>query len=467
VHVYYFSFSAQVCHAQRKDELDCQMFHLLIPPRGSSSVILAAWAMFAVATLAHGQHDDYRGPPIHYMAAEVNDPVAKLAQQIEAGSVELEFDDQRGYLTSVLKALDIPVSSQALVFSKTSLQQSRISPRRPRAIYFNDDVYIGYCQNGEVLELAATDPKQGATFYTLEQSPDAAPMFIRDQGQCLTCHHSSRTQDVPGYLIRSVFANRSGLPEFGSGTYTSDHSSPFTERWGGWYVTGTHGEMRHMGNAIFDKRVGELDRQSHANLTSLDALVSTEPYPSDHSDIVALMVLEHQTQMHNAIAWANYETRRTIHQSEIMNEVLERPAGYLSESSNRRIDNAADQVLDYLLFCDEFPLAAPVQGTSNFAADFQSRGRRDSRGRSLRDFDLRTRMFRYPCSYLIHSDAFAGLPDQVRKRILQKLSKLLDGDLPAEQAERYPHLSQADRRNLQTILNETHAEFASIADAAE
>lgn len=404
------------------------------------------------------QRDDYGGPPINYMTAEVQDPVARLAHRVEHGDSELAYDEEQGYLLAVLNALDIPVSSQTLVFSKTSLQRSRISPRRPRAIYFNDDVYVGYCQNGDVLEFATTDAKQGAIFYTLEQSSTARPTFIRDRGQCLTCHSSSRTQNVPGYLIRSVFANASGMPEFGSGTFTTDHTSPLNERWGGWYVTGTHGDMRHMGNAIFNKHKGELDRESRANLKSLDGLVSTHPYPSSHSDIVALMVLEHQTQMHNAIAWANYETRRAIHQSRIMNEALGREKGFLSASSRRRINRAAERVLEYMLFCAEFPLTSPVTGTSNYAVDFQSRGVRDSAGRSLRDLDLETRIFRYPCSYLIYSEAFDGLPEEVRALVLKKLQAILTG---REGSEEYQHLSPADRQNILEILNDTKPEFAA------
>lgn len=420
--------------------------------------VTAALVLVLVPAAVEAQRDDYSGPPINYMKAEVNDPVAKLARRVETGKVELPYDERQGYLPAVLKALDIPVSSQTLVFSKTSMQRSRISPRRPRAIYFNDDVYVGFVQNGGVIEFAATDAKQGATFYTLEQSPDTKPEFVRDRGQCLTCHSSSRTQNVPGYLIRSVFPNASGMPEFGSGTFTTDHASPLKERWGGWYVTGTHGDMRHMGNAIFKKREGELDRETHANLKSLDDLVSTASYPSPHSDIVALMVMEHQTQMHNAIAWANYETRRAIHQSEIMNETLDRPKEHLSESSQRRIDRAADRVFEYLLMCDEFTLTSPVQGTSCFAEEFQRRGVRDSQGRSLRDFDLEIRMFRYPCSYLIYSDAFDGLPEQVRSLVLVKLKAILTGRVGSDD---YRHLSPIDRKNILEILNETKPAFTA------
>ncbi|NNJ26810.1 hypothetical protein [Alienimonas chondri] len=425
----------------------------------SQSCLLAALAVVLNAPAAAAQRDDYSGAPIHYETAEVHDRVARLSRAIDAGEAELTFDGEHGYLKSVLDALDVPVSSQTLVFSKTSMQRNDISPRTPRAIYFNDDVYIGYNQRGKVLELAATDAKQGATFYTLEQSEDEPPKFIRDRGNCLTCHSSTRTQNVPGYLIRSVFADAGGQPEFGSGTFTTDHASPLHERWGGWYVTGTHGDLRHMGNVIYNKRERDLDREAGANVTSLEGLVSTEPYLSPHSDIVALMVMEHQTQMHNALAWANYETRRALHQSSVMNEALDRPADYVSATSRRRIDSAADQAVEYLLFRDEFPLTSPIAGTSRFAKDFAARGPRDARGRSLRELDLETRMFKYPCSYLIYSDAFDALPDEVRGLILSKLHAVLTGQ---ENGEDDPRMTPADRQAVLEILIDTKPEFAAV-----
>ncbi|GAA4460391.1 hypothetical protein GCM10023156_41320 [Novipirellula rosea] len=412
---------------------------------------------FLCGATASAQRDSFEGPPINYMTAATNDPVSKLAAKVETGEVCLSYDRQHGYLKSVLEALDVPISSQTLVFSKTSLQLRRISPHRPRALYFNDDVYVGWCQRGDVIEFAATDAKQGAMFYTLSQSEDAAPKFVRDRGQCLTCHASSRTQNVPGYLVRSVFADSGGQPILGSGTYNTDQTSPFEERWGGWYVTGTHGEMRHMGNITYEEDDTDGDREAGANRESLEGIVSTTPYLSPHSDLVALMVLEHQTQMHNAIAAANYETREAIHQSYQMNEFLERAPDYLSESAQRRIASSADRVVNHLLMCDEFALTSPVQGTSGFAEEFAARGIRDAKGRSLRDLDLNTRLFRYPCSYLIYSDAFDGLPEQVRSKIIDRLTAILENKVDDPE---FAHLTPTMRSEILAILRQTKPEFA-------
>lgn len=409
---------------------------------------------FAPSGIALGQSADFELAPINYLDAPVSDPVAKLSEQLEAGEAKLKWDRERGYLPAVLEALDVPVSSQTLVFSKTSLQLHRISPRQPRAVYFNDDVYVGWCQNGDVVELASTDPQQGAIFYTIAQKQSDQTKIVRDRGQCMTCHASSRTQGVPGYLVRSVFSDASGYPKFGSGTFLTDHTSEFKQRWGGWYVTGTHGAMRHMGNEVCEgtDRDPQLDREAGANVTSLEGRIQTEKYLSPHSDIVALMVMEHQTQVHNAITAANFEARRAIFQSKQMNKLLERPIDHLSESAVRRIDRAAENVVKHLLLCGEFPLRGEVSGTSGFAAQFQNRGPRDSSGRSLREFDLQTRLFRYPCSYLIYSPAFDALPDEVRTRVTQRLKMVLQGE---DDADEYDHLSVETRRQILAILQDT------------
>jgi hypothetical protein len=260
-------------------------------------------------------------------------------------------------------------------------------------------------------------------------------------------------------LVRSVFSDRGGVPLLGSGTFTTNHGSPFDERWGGWYVTGTHGELRHMGNVcIQDKSEPEqLDREAGANVTDLTRFVRTAPYLSPHSDIVALMVLEHQTQMHNALTRANFETRLAEHQDQVMNQALGRPAGHRSESTQRRIATVADEVVRHLLFSGEFRLTSVVQGTSDFAAEFAERGPHDHRGRSLRAFDLSQRLFTYPCSYLIYSESFDRLPPVVKTQVYDRLRSVLTG---ADLSPDYAHLTASDRKAILEILSETKPDFA-------
>ena len=395
--------------------------------------------------------------PINYAAA-ANDPVTQLQKSLESGKTALDYDEEHGYLPALLELLDIDTSSQVLVYSKTSFQLRRISPRRPRALYFNEHSYVGWVQGGDVIEIMTTDPDQGEIFYTLEQEKVERPQFVRDRGQCIVCHASSRTQGVPGGLVRSMFVDAGGQPHYGSGTFTIDHTSPFSERWGGWYVTGTHGSMRHMGNIISTdrQRPETVDREAGANITDLKEKLNVEPYLTPHSDIVALMILEHQTQMQNFLTLANFECRIASHYDASMNKALDRPADYVSDTTRRRIENVGDKLLRYMLMADEFQLTSPVKGTSDFAAHFQQRGPRDSQGRSLRDLDLQTRMFKYPCSYLIYSASFDQLPATVKNHVATRLRAILTGE---DKSEEFTHLSAADRRNILEILDETKPEL--------
>lgn len=408
-----------------------------------SSSSLTAWGQM-----------DFEREPINYQKTPAHDPVTELQSQLDADKAKLEFDEKHGYLKSVLDELGISPASQVLVYSQTSFQLRRITRHRPRALYFNDESYVGWVQGGDVLEIMTTDPKQGAMFYTLSQEPDENPRLVRDQGQCVICHASSRTQGVPGGLVRSVFVNSSGQPQYGAGTFSIDHTSPFENRWGGWYVTGTHGKMRHMGNVFSKSRLDpeKIDREEGANVTDLSNRVDVSPYLTPHSDIVALMVLEHQTQMQNAITAANFENRSAAHSDGIMNAALDRPKDYRSDTTKRRVASVGDKLLRYLLFAEEFQLSAPVKGTSAFAKEFQSKGPRDSQGRSLRDFDLTTRMFKYPCSYLIYSPAFDALPPEVKLYVTQRLHDILTGQYKSEE---FAHLSAEDRKAILEILTET------------
>lgn len=415
-------------------------------------LLLLAVPLVSAQTLEATAQLEFESEPINYQTASVNDRVAKLIASLDAGKVKLSWDKEHGWLPSLLKALDVPRSSQLLVFSKTSLQLNRISPLRPRALYFNDDTYIGWVQRSDVLELAAVDATQGTIFYTLKQNADR-PEFRRDKGNCLICHASRRTQGVPGLLVRSVYPAKNGQPHFGLGTLTTDHRTPMRDRFGGWYVTGRHGDLRHRGNAIADDRLEEpIDSEPGANLNSLDGLIRTKPYLEPGSDLVALMLLEYQSQAHNAMTRASFETRRALHYDEVMNRALKRPEEFRSDVTERRIQAAGEKLVEFLFYSGEFRLTDAVQGTSNFARDFQKLGPRDSRGRSLRDFDLKERMFRYPLSYLIYSESFAVLPEPAREYVESRMAEVLSGK---DRSKAFAHLSDEDCSAIREILLET------------
>lgn len=423
--------------------------------RSSTCIVPFAFLLMLMVQVEPVQgQTDFEREPINYATAPTKDPVAELQKKLDEGRAQLRYDQEHGYLPSVLELLEIQPSSQVLVASKTSFQLRQISPRRPRALYFNDHSYVGWVQQGDVVEVMSTDPSQGQIFYTLSQDPDEEPRFVRDRGQCISCHASSRTQGVPGGLVRSAYVAKSGQPRYGSGTFNIDHTSPFSQRWGGWYVTGTHGKMRHMGNVFSTdaKDPEKLDIEAGANVTSLADLFDVSRYLTPHSDVVALMVLEHQTQMQNRLTRANYESRSAAHHDAIMNTALERPEDYVSESAERRVAAVGEELLRYMLFVDEFQLTDSIAGTSEFANDFQAEGPRDSRGRSLRDLDLNRRLFKYPCSYLIYSPAFDALPKAVKSYVAVRLDEVLSGQ---DQSEEFAHLSAKDRKAILEILRET------------
>jgi hypothetical protein len=420
-------------------------------PRVAKLLLFIGLALTAVSSAARAQ--EFEQEPILYSKSEPDNHVSRLIAEIASGDTRLEYNAEFGYLRSLLAALDVPVSSQMLVFSKTSMQRQRIAPQTPRALYFNDDVYIGYCHQGEVLEISAADPELGAVFYTLDQDA-GIPQLRRQTDNCLICHGSSQTKQIPGHVVRSVLTDAAGLPILSAGTHRIDHTSPFEKRWGGWYVTGTHGEQQHLGNLIVRGRAKPeaIENADGQNVTSLDERFDTSHYLTGHSDIVALMVLEHQTDAHNYLTRANHLTRQAMHYQQALNRELGEPADHLWDSTKSRIKNAGEPLVEYLLFSGEAKLTAPIRGTSGFAEEFSERGPRDSKGRSLRDFDLQSRLFKYPCSYLIYSPSFDSLPSEVKDYTFRRLWEILSGQ---DQNEKFTHLSFADRRAILEILRET------------
>ncbi|MBL8174364.1 MAG: hypothetical protein JNK48_06835 [Bryobacterales bacterium] len=414
-------------------------------------ILTAGWAL---AELSGSYLVPIDHEAIRYSKTQADDPIHRLGQRIARGEVKLDFEDNgMGHLRSLLKHLNVNLDSQVFVFSKTSFQAPRISPRLPRAIYFNDEVSVGWVRGGDVLELAALDPKQGVIFYSLDIEDVAKPRFDR-RDACLQCHQSGGTLGVPGIVVRSVYPEPSGMPVFQAGTFITDHRSPMKERWGGWYVSGKHGSQYHLGNALIRDRdhPDQLEKEGTQNLTSLAAKFDTGAYLAPHSDIVALLVLEHQTHMTNLITRVGWEARMAMHYQAGINKAFNQPDATMSESTNRRIDSAVDEMVQYMLFVDEDPIVEPVTGVSTYQKTFPQRGPRDRKGRSLRDLDLKKRVFKYPLTYMIYTEAFDSMPEVARERIYKRLHDVLTGK---EKSAKYASLTEADRRAIYEILVDT------------
>ena len=348
-------------------------------------------------------------PAIRYDTRPSRDPVARLLEQPSfARSGETS-------LLSLLKALDISPTSQMLVFSKTSVQRALINFRNPRAIYFNDDVSVAWVRGG-FIEVASQDPEQGTVFYASDQRP---PLQRRDD--CLSCHHSLRTAGVPGMIEPMT------------------HRRPLELRWGGWYVTGRLGAQQHLGNVDVEPAQISTGNAAAVSWPSVEGRFDTTGYLTPYSDVAALMVFEHQMLMMNLLTRVGWEARIAAQ---------ERKADVVTAS----VEQGIDELVDYMLFVDEAPIATPLQGTSGFAEMFATRGPIDAKGRSLRQLDMKTRLMRFPCSYMIYSRAFDQLPPHVKEAVYRRLWEVLSG---RDAAERYAHLTPDTRSAIVEILRAT------------
>jgi hypothetical protein len=426
-----------------------------------------AQAQIAVANQGYVPYSD---APIYYRTRELHDPVAELERKLESGKARLVYDKDHGYLKSVLSLLKVPVNSQTLVFSKTSFQYPKISPEHPRALYYNDDVYVGSVHDGRAIEIVSFDAMQGAVFYLLDEQKAQKPAFQRAELDCTQCHIARETRGVPGVFMRSVNPTTAGALAPRSAFAVTDQKTPLKDRWGGWYVTGALGPAT-LGNTAFSAPPPASDPDApRAALVSnpLPAAFDKAQYLTPTSDQVALLVLGHQTQMHNLITLTNYQTRLALYElakqatggtSEEAAQIAQAATPALDdlpEAARKQITAPAELLLRYLLFAGETPLggldAKKALADSAYARDFAAQGPRDSKKRSLRDFDLHDRIFRYPCSYLIYSSAFDAIPEPAKDYVYHRLLQVLTGQ---DQSPDFSGLSAQDRQAILSILLET------------
>src|SRR6202158_2097862 len=419
------------------------VFDIVGTVRMAGIVRMVLWAVvFVAATLAvfAAQRTDAfvasrDHAAIQYSTGPVSNRVAELNKKIQDGTIRLTLDGPSGYLRSTLNALDVPVETQVAVFSQTSKEAKLIGPRNPRTIFFNDDVAVGWVRGGNIIEVAAHDRQQGVNFYTLNQAAAEKPRFVRDD-QCLECHQSWETLGVPGMFVLSTFPR----PDENAyaGGFASDHRSPVENRWGGWYVTGRTGSVRHMGNRAMletDTRVFPV-ANSREPLASLEGRFDLTGYLSPYSDVVALMVLEHQTHAINLLTRLGWEARLAAFEQR--SHAFSRPG---QDVLSPRVRGAVDELVDYLLFVDEAPLPGKIEGSSGFAQRFEARGPRDQSGRSLRQLDLTGRLMRFPCSYVIYAEAVDVLVEPAKQAVYQRMWQILSGEA---KEQRYARLSVGD-----------------------
>lgn len=395
---------------------------------------------------AQAHIDFWDRAPFRYSDTVATDRLAKLAKDLESGTARYEGTSGLDRLRFVLKVLDVPEESQVLVFSKTSLQNPLINPGNPRALYFSEDIYVGYVPGGAI-EVVAQDPVLGPVFYVVGTGAKGQPQIERDTNQCMSCHATSRTENVPGLLIRSVFADEGGHPLLHLGSSDTTHTSPLEERWGGWYVTG-RSALPHLGNRVFTED-GDLSPM-RSNKDDLKGAIDILRYPRPTSDIVSLLVLEHQCHMHNLLNAASLNYRRSRHFSEIIDPDSDPNEG----SAGGVADSWAKTITECIFYKDEADLDEGVEGDPAFQKAFASRYPKTSNGQSLVDFRLYGRIFKHRCSHMVYSSAFKALPPSVKSRVFTRMRAVLAG----EDAE-IDWLSSSERKKIAAILDETLPEW--------
>lgn len=346
------------------------------------------------------------------VVASAANPIERLQAKIDSGQVRLNYDGPRGYLDSLLEALDVSPETQTLVFSKTSAQFRLINPRSPRALYFNDEVYIGYVRGGPFLEISTADPETGAAFYTLPQDGSKPARFVADNGQCLQCHETARTLRVPGHLTRSVHPLADGQPVFRLGSIDVSQKTPFADRFGGWYVDAI-ADVAHRGNQVLLDEEGE----NRGPAPGYDPAA----YPVPGSDVVAHLLLIHQTQTHNRIARAALEARRALKYREEMTIAFGEASPELDASVKRRIEGPAEQLVQALLFEGEAPLPEGLPKDSPLIAQYAARG-------PLYELDLERSLLKNRISYLVESAEFRTLPDEVLEYVFRRFREVAEND---------------------------------------
>ena len=426
-------------------------------------------ALFAAAVLlqpvasleAQELRYDREYPVMRYSTRNPTDRVAELQRMIARGQTELSFDPVRGYLASLLASLDVPVSSQMLVFSGTSLQARLVSANTPRAIYFTDDVYVAWLQGSDLLEIAALDANLGPVFYTLRQEDSDTPDFQRHTGFCLECHDTYGLSGggVPRFVIGSGPTDARGRSATHGGWMLTTDQTPLSRRWGGWYVTGTHGDQVHAGNTVVRRAADPAPEVevANGNRTDLTGLLDTDPYLTGHSDIAALLVIEHQIYVQNLLTRVNWEVRTLL---DAQSEQPGRGRGAAADVGaeiEAEIAAITEPLVRAMLFVNEAPITGPIVGTSGFRSEFESRGPWDGDGRSLRHMDLTRRLFRYPMSFLVYSEAFDALADEAKERVFRRVWEVLAG---VDRGGQFDHLSVMDRSAILEILRDTREEFA-------
>jgi hypothetical protein len=406
-------------------------------------LFLVLFLAVAAVGRAEGTTPTFDQPPHDYWTRPLTDRFTRLKTEIEAGRLVLDTGEEKAFLLSLLRALDVPVTSQMLVFSTTSLQLRLITPANPRALFFNEDIYVGYIPGGRI-EIVSLDPALGGIYYIFDIPRGAEPMRVERSNRCMNCHAAEDTGYVPGLVIKSVMPGPRGgsLDSYRKGL-TGD-AVPFAQRFGGWYVNGADRLGPHLGNVF-----GQFAPDGSMTKVPLEPgkYFDYAHYPVATTDVLPQLLHEHQVGFVNRAVAATYHARALL------------AAGPLDDAAITALDTEARALTRYLLFADEVPLPpGSIAGDPAFKTDFLRTRLPDASGAALKDLDLQTHLFRYRCSYMIYGTAFAGLPPEMKQRVYRRLGQALNVARPDPE---YAYLPPAEKQAIRGILRATLTDLPS------
>lgn len=405
------------------------------------AAVLLFFLLAPAGLFSAGEEDlrfaDLEAPEHDYWNRPLKDPFTLLKDDLEQGKLNLDESSEKAYLESLLKALRIPVSTQMVVYSTTSLQLSLISPRTPRSIYFNEDLYLGYVQGGRI-EIVSIDPEIGGIFYIFDIPRNGARPVAERSERCMKCHADEDTHEVPGVVIKSVIPGPTGGSLESYRRRLSGHEIPISDRFGGWHVTGADDVKPHWGNLT-----GRFTPEGIVT-TPLPPgqQFNWDVFPVATSDLLAHLLHEHQAGFVNRVVQAHYRLRTALKDGN----------GRLRSEDRPMINEQVEELTRYLLFAGEAPLPAAFAGDSRLKDEFLATRRVSKAGDSLKDFDLETHLFRNRCSYMIYSPMFQSLPEGFKKLLYSRIAKAL---APSPSDPEFSHLPNPEKGRIKAILNET------------
>ena len=360
------------------------------------------------------------------------DDCTRLIERVASKQVKLDNTNLRSLTQSVLKELGIPLSSQLLVFSGSASQGTKVNPRNPRALYFNDECYVGIVPGG-LLEMIGVDANAGSQLYTFKNVGRNTPPTATGDDTCLRCHGGLISGYAPGFFIRFTFPEMNGKMT-SARNITPGHQRPLDERFGGWFVTSSNGQSF--------PAAGQIMQNGLAVHTQIGEHYDPAIHLAGSSDILAHLLHEHQIGFHNRLIKVLISARD--------NGQVEGERIVTSHEED------IDELVRYMLFQNEAKLPKQgIVGDAQYVEDFR-RNRRPSRtGASLKDLELTTRLLKFRCSYMIYTRPWREMPFEIKAELLTRLHRALQNTNDALSQ----HLPEFERLQILHILRDTVPEL--------